>query len=78
MLPEVVPHERNEPPGKTFLRVSGALSANCERKSARGVFSGSEDESQLIILFGMLPEFGKSGFSGSEDDLHFILTGRMP
>ena len=60
MLPEVVPHERIEPPGKTFLKVSGALGANRERKSARGVFSGSEDEPQLIILFGMLPEAGTS------------------
>ena len=51
---------RIEPPGKTFLKVSGALCANCERKSARGVVSGSEDEPQLFILFGMLPEAGTS------------------
>ena len=43
----LIPHERIEPPGKTFLKVSGALCANCERKSARGVFSGSEDEPRL-------------------------------
>ena len=69
MLPEVAPHERIEPPGKTFLKVSGALGV---RKLARGVFSGSEDEPQLIILFGMLPEAGTSACCNLGCRLHLL------